>query len=120
MRRIAIALWSVVSVGSEAFASNADRDILLDQLQAKLSVCAAFYSFEQSCGAEGENGLRLKAARRSAEALAGAIAMSADTVALRLEIALAANQALTGGCDGLRTLESRYAVQCEPLSSVAE
>ena len=120
MGRTAIALWSVVGLGSEGFAANADRETLLDQIQAKFSVCAAFYTFEQSCGAKGETGLRLKAVRRSAEALADAIAMSPDKVALRLEIALAANQALTGGCDGLATLESRYAVQCEPLSSVAE
>ncbi len=120
MRGTAIALWSVVSLGSEGFAANADRETVLDQLQAKFSVCVAFYTFEQSCGAEGETGLRLKAARRSAEALAGAIAMSPDKVSLRLQIALTADQALTGGCDGLKTLESRYAVQCEPLSSVAE
>jgi hypothetical protein len=120
MKHALVVLSFVVGLGPRAVAGEADRDAILDQLQAKFSACTAFYMFEQTCGARGETGRRLNAARRSAEALSGAIAMSSEQAALRLEIALAADRILAGGCDGLETLESRYAVQCEPLSSGPE
>jgi hypothetical protein len=116
-KQTTIALLFVAGLSHNAFAGDTDHDVVLDQLQAEFSVCTAFYTLEESCGADGETRRRLSTVRRRAEALARAISMSADEVALRLEIALMANRSFAAGCNGLERLETRYAVQCDPLSS---
>ena len=116
MKRTAIA-WAVLSCfGGEALADDVDRAALLDQIQAQYSLCVAYYTYQKGCGASGETGRRLNAVKRRSEALAGAIAMSEDEVALRMQLALTANGSLAGGCDGLSTLQNRYAVECDSLS----
>jgi hypothetical protein len=114
MKRTAIALFIVVGFGIDAMANDADRAALLDQMQAQYSVCVAFYTFKLSCDEKGETGRRLNAVKRRSEALASAISMPAEEIALRLELALSANHSLVGGCEGLSTLESRYGAECDP------
>lgn len=47
--------------------------------------------------------------------------MSVADVTLRLELNLAADRSLIGeGCSNIATLEDRFAIECDPLSSGPE
>ncbi len=120
MKRIAIALCALFGLANAARASEWSRAAVIDQLQAQVSQCVAFYAYKQACGVEGDTRRRLDAVRGARSALAGAISMAPDQTALRLELALAATSSLAGDCEGLARLESRFGPDCDPLSGGRE
>ena len=121
MKRAAFTLCLAAALGESAVADEISRRAILDQMQAQVSDCVAFYTLQQGCVAGGEAGRRLAAAARRADALAAAAAMDAADAALRLQLNLAAARSLMAeGCGGLATLESRYAAECDPLSGGRE
>jgi len=116
--RSAIALGMAVGFSRCGVADEVSRAAVLDQLQAKVSACVAFYTIELSCGGSLESRLRLTAATKRSEALAGAISLAPADAGLRLELNLAADRSLIGdGCNSVALLEDRFASECDPLSS---
>jgi hypothetical protein len=119
-RPAAVAFIASIVVGP-AFAGEAAHIAALDQLQAKFSACVAFYTLTLSCAENGDARRRLTSATKRSEALAAAIPMNGDDVALRLQLHLTAQQTLMGGdCRDAATLEDRYAPVCDPLSTAPE
>jgi len=111
----------IIGFGRSAVADDVARIAVLDQLQAQFSVCTAFYMIELRCNKGGESRRRLAVVSRRAEALAAAISMSKEAAALRLELSVTASGALIqDDCRSVATLENRYAVECDPLSSGRE
>jgi hypothetical protein len=120
MRRLSVALV-LAATCQTALAEEATQRAMLDQLHAEYCVCVAFYSIRARCSADAEAGRRLGVITRRADALAGALAMTRQDAALRLDLNLAALAAFAGeDCRGLDTLDSRFSPQCDPLSAGRE
>ncbi len=89
---------------------------IMDNRQAALSVCIAYYTILQEC-ASGEEALRARTVAsdltKRSQAAADAAGMSAADTAMRLELNLAMERGLIeGDCSRRRVLSSRFADQC--------
>lgn len=118
MKRLAIVLSIIFGTGRCAFADDAAQLAILDDMQAEVSACVAFYTIDLSCGERRETRSRLAVASKRAYALASAIVMAPADTAMRLDLNLTAFRVLIGNsCSNIATLENRYVVECDPLSS---
>jgi hypothetical protein len=93
----------------------------LNNLQADLSICIAYYSILKECSAGEDEGRRpaqpaIDDLTRKSEAAADALRMPSADVAMRLELNLAGQRHfIQGSCRRKAILVSRYADQCDAL-----
>ena len=92
----------------------------LNTLQAKLSVCIAYFSIFKECAAGDDKELLLAEAAiegldKKSRAAADAVGLSSDDVALRLDLNRTSQRQLMGSCLEISVLLSRYSQQCNDL-----
>jgi hypothetical protein len=121
MKRFTVALVAGFSLAHSASADEAARrQATLDNLQADLSVCIAYYLLVRDCSGGEATNLKLaidNLNRESAKAERALDMQTADAV-MRLELNLASQRGLIeGSCSRIGTLQSRYADQCNALET---
>jgi hypothetical protein len=118
MKRFTLALCIGIGLIDGAAAQDAARRAPLDAMQAAFSVCVAYYSLELKCSDEASLSAKFaRVAERSNEA-ARVLGMPVADVALRLELDVIIETSLTPqGCANVRTLRSRYDLECDPLAA---
>jgi hypothetical protein len=97
----------------------------IDNLQAELSVCIAFFSIFQECSPGNEKHpssaeLANEELERRSRAAADAVGLSSADVAMRLRLNLTRERHLIGSCSGTSVLSSRYSQQCNDLVQGAD
>jgi hypothetical protein len=116
-------LVGLVSFHAAQAQDEARRAAALNNLQADLSVCIAYYAILEQCSSGEDKSRRLAQAAiddltRKSEAAADALRISSADVAMRLELNLAGERHLIdGSCSRKAILVSRYADQCGALVS---
>ena len=101
-----------------ADAQDEVRRASLDAMQAALSVCVAAYSLELKCSDEKSLSAKFARAAQRSNEVASVLGMSAADVALRLELDVIIETSLIPeGCANVRTLRSRYDLECDPLAA---
>ena len=118
MKQFTLAFFIWIGLVAGADAQDAARRASLDAMQAALSVCVAYYSLELKCSDEESLSAKYaRAAERSNEA-ARVLGMPAADAALRLELdVLIETSLIPEGCANVKTLRSRYDVECDPSAA---
>ena len=115
MKRVLTGLSIVLGLVHSALAQEAERGATMDNVQAQLSVCIAYYSLEMECTEGGSAARFLHLLVKRSDAAAKALAMSRADVAMRLKFNLAMQRSLIeDSCANIARLRSRHEEDCEP------
>jgi hypothetical protein len=112
--------WTLIGVSialglaHSALAQDAERIARMDNVQAQLSVCVAYYSLELKCQ-DGATDRPLRLLIERSDAAAKAAMMSSADVAMRLEFNLTMQRSLIeDSCGKFARLSARHWDECEP------
>jgi hypothetical protein len=114
MKQVLAGLSIALGLAHSALAQDVERIARMDNVQAQLSICVAYYSLALECE-DGATDRPLRFLVRQSEAAAKAAAMSGADVALRLEFNLAMQRSLIeNSCGKFARLRARREDECEP------
>jgi hypothetical protein len=114
MKRTLIGLPIAMGLAHSALAQDAGRGMTMDDVQAQLSACVAYYSLEMECSEGGAAARFIRLLGRQSDAAAKASELSSADVAMRIELNLAMQRSLIEySCANIARLRARREDECQ-------